>query len=154
MGNQDSTKPHIVLIEDNPSDVYMIKLALDENGIQFEMTNFQSGADALLVLCPAAGATAGPLIPDLILLDLNTPRCDGFEVLASIRANLALSKVPVAIVTSSDSPSDKSRAALLGATMYIQKQTQLVAFISVVGGAVRQLLRHAGHGRAGAKSAG
>jgi len=143
-------KPHIVLIEDNPSDVYLIKLALEENSIAFRLTNFQSGADALLALCPAAGHIDAKLIPDLILLDLNTPRCDGFEVLTAIRANAALSRVPLAIVTSSDSPVDQRRAAELGATSYIHKQTQLVPFLSVIGSAVKQLLS----GRAGAKTAG
>ena len=138
MRNEASSRPHIVLIEDNPSDVYLMRLALEESGLVFEMTNFQSGADALLTLIPAAGTE--PLIPDLILLDLNTPRSDGFEVLASIRANASLAGVPVGIVTSSASPADKHRAGLIGATTYIQKPTQLAAFMDGVGSAVKRLL--------------
>jgi len=140
MRNNASTKRHIVLIEDNPSDVYLTNLALEESGLAFELTNFQSGADALAALCPAAGATNDPLIPELILLDLNTPRCDGFEVLARIRANAGLAHVPVAIITSSASPADKDRAALVGGTTYIQKPTELAAFLDGVGNAVKQLL--------------
>jgi two-component system response regulator len=140
MMNASSTVSHIVLIDDSPSDVYLMKLALEESGLQFEMTSFQSGTEALLALCPAAGDAADPLIPDLILLDLNTPCSDGFEVLSRIRGNPSLSHVPVAIITSSASPTDKHRAALGGATTYIKKPTQLRAFMDGVGTAVKQLL--------------
>jgi two-component system response regulator len=140
MTNQVSTKPLIVLIEDNPSDVYLTRFALEESGLVFEMENFESGADALVALCPAADALKKPLIPDLILLDLNTPRCDGFEVLARIRGNPDLAHVPVAVITSSASPADRQRAALIGGTSYLQKPTELDAFIKGVSGTVRDLL--------------
>ena len=140
MSSEVSTRPHIVLIEDNPSDVYLIKLALEESGLAFEMTNFQSGADALLAFSPIAGSTNDPLVPDLILLDLNTPCSDGFGVLAGIKGNPGLSDVLVAILTSSASPADKDQAALLGATTYIQKPTQLTAFLDGVGSTVKDLL--------------
>jgi len=115
----------------------LIKLALERSAVIFEMTNFQSGTDALLALFPAAGV---PLVPDLILLDLNTPRSDGFEVLAKIRSDARLSHVPVAVVTSSASPADKQRAARNGATAYIQKPTELDAFIEAVSSAVKRML--------------
>lgn len=142
MKNNASGKPHIVLIEDNPSDVYLVGLALEENGLEFELTNFQSGAEALPILCPAVGAT-DPLVPDLIVLDLNTPGPDGFEVLARIKSNARLESVPVAILTSSESSADKRRAALLGATAYIRKPTQLKAFLDEIGSAVKILLARA-----------
>lgn len=140
MGNQSATGLHVVLIEDNPSDVYLVKLALEESGIEFQLTNFQSGTDALAVLGPT-GDTDNPLLhSDVILLDLNTPRSDGFEILAKIRSDVRLSQVPVAIVTSSASPADRRRAELLGATAYIQKPTQLAAFIDGIGNAVKAML--------------
>jgi CheY-like chemotaxis protein len=143
MANETSIKPHLVLIEDNPSDVYLMNLALEESGLVFEMTSFQNGADALLTLCPDAGAEHECFVPDLILLDLNTPGTDGFEVLARIRGNARLADVPVAIITSSASPADKRRASLIGATTYIQKPTELDAFVKRVSGAVKQLLADA-----------
>lgn len=139
MTNGASENPRIVLIEDNPSDVYLLSLALEESGVAFELTNFQSGAEALLILCPAVEA-ADQSLPDLILLDLNTPGPDGFEVLAKIKSTTRLTRVPVAIITSSESPADKNRAELLGAAKYIQKPTQLNSFIGEVGGAVKMLL--------------
>lgn len=116
-----------------------MNLALTDCGLIFELTNYQSGADALLILCPLSDPLDSP-IPDLILLDLNTPRCDGFEVLARLRANDRLSKVPVAIVTSSGSTADMKRAALNGATTYIQKPSDLSAYLKGVGTAVTDLL--------------
>jgi CheY-like chemotaxis protein len=104
MTNDASGKPRIVLIEDNPSDVFLMSLALEENGVEFELTNFQSGAEALPILCPDAGATDHLPLPDLIVLDLNTPGPDGFQVLARIKSNADLDTVPVAILTSSNPP--------------------------------------------------
>lgn len=120
--------------------MFLIKLALERSGLAFELTNYPSGADALLALCPAPGEAPLPLVPDLILLDLNTPRSDGFEVLAAIRGEARLSHVPVAVITSSASPADKRRAAGNGAAAYIQKPTELDAFIEEVGCAVRRIL--------------
>jgi CheY-like chemotaxis protein len=143
MTSGTSATAHLVLIEDNPSDVYLMKLALQESGLAFELTSFENGAEALLTLCPEAGAANEFFIPDLILLDLNTPGIGGFEVLARIRGNARLADVPVAIITSSDSPDDKHRAAMMGATTYIQKPTELEAFFKHVSGAVKQLLADA-----------
>ena len=73
----------IVLIEDNPADVFLIELALKENGIVYELTRFASGEEAVQSsLRPDASE---PFVPDAILLDLNTPRSDGFEVLAKLK---------------------------------------------------------------------
>jgi CheY-like chemotaxis protein len=136
----------IVLIEDNPSDVFLMNLAIEETGLEFRMIGFPTGADALNSLCPATAGTKPLAVPDLILLDLNTPRTDGFEVLTRIRRDARLSHVPVAIVTSSSSPADRSRAEQLGATTYLQKATELVAFLGNIGSAVKELL---GAARAG-----
>lgn len=144
MNDEAAAKPHIALIEDNPSDVFLIKLALERSGLASEMTNYKNGADALLALLPAAGAPGVPPAPDLILLDLNTPRSDGFEVLAAIRNDARLSHVPVAILTSSASPADKRRAMSNGATEFIQKPTELDAFVEAVGGAVKRMLAAGG----------
>jgi CheY-like chemotaxis protein len=134
------TKPLIVLIEDNPSDAYLTKFALQESGLEFEMENFQSGVDALAALCPGVDDVQEALVPDLILLDLNTPCCDGFDVLARIRENPGLSHVPVAVITSSASPADRERAGLIGSSSYLQKPTELDAFIAGVSRTVKDLL--------------
>jgi DNA-binding response OmpR family regulator len=126
----------IVLIEDNPGDVVLVKLALDENGISHSLTEFESGRDAVRVLCAETGDA---IVPDAILLDLNTPSTDGFDALHKLRDCPRLSHVPIAILTSSRANSDKHRAAIQGAR-YIVKPSQLQEFLASVGNAVRDML--------------
>lgn len=130
----------IVLIEDNPADVLLIELALKENGIHYELTRYASGEEAVRSLCDAATSTT-PL-PDAILLDLNTPCSDGFQVLIKFRKSPRFANVPIAIVTSSRATSDKHRSQLQG-TRLIEKPSQLEEFLATVGGAVKEMLAHA-----------
>jgi two-component system response regulator len=130
----------IVLVEDNPADVYLIKKALQENNIACEVTCFEDGEDALAALLPA-GARANALLPDVILLDLSMPRSNGLEVLNALRAAPTLVDVPIGILTSSEAPADQQRAALLGATLYIRKPTRLDDFLHQVGQGVKELVR-------------
>lgn len=127
----------IVLIEDNPGDVFLFELALKENGIPCELTRFNNGAEALLVLCAPDQANA--LVPDAILLDLNTPRSDGFQVLIKLKQFPRLSHVPLALLTSSQASSDRHRAALQN-VRFIQKPAHLEEFLATVGLAVREML--------------
>ena len=127
----------IVLVEDNPGDVLLFEMALKENGIPCELTLFDNGTEALRAL-NAPEATA--FVPDAILLDLNTPRSDGFHVLIQIMQSPRLSQVPIAILTSSKASSDKNRAALQS-VRFIQKPSHLQDFLATVGGAVREMLR-------------
>jgi CheY-like chemotaxis protein len=127
----------IVLIEDNPADVLLVKMALKENGIEHALTRFETGEEAIRVLC---GETDGGFfVPDAILLDLNTPRTDGFEALHRFKEFPGLSGVPIAILTSSRDRRDKHRAALQGAR-YIEKPSQLNEFLTSVGNAVKEML--------------
>ncbi len=127
----------IVLIEDNPGDILLVELALKENGILCELTRFNNGEEALRVLFSPAEANAP--VPDAILLDLNTPKSDGFNVLIKLRQSPRFSKTPIAILTSSQASSDKHRSALQG-VRYIQKPSQLEAFLATVGAAVKEML--------------
>jgi CheY-like chemotaxis protein len=129
----------IVLIEDNPGDVFLVELALEENGITYELTKFKNGQDALSTLCPPEGTEKGAFVPDAILLDLNTPGSDGFNVLITLKQSPRLARVPMAVLTSSQAMSDKHRASLQGAR-YIQKPTELHEFLATVGRAVKEML--------------
>jgi two-component system, chemotaxis family, response regulator Rcp1 len=106
---------------------------LKENGIPCELTHFDNGTEALRAL----QATA--FVPDAILLDLNTPRTDGFQVLINITQSPRLSHVPIAILTSSRASSDKHRAALQ-CVRFIQKPSHLEEFLATVGEAVKEML--------------
>ena len=130
----------IVLIEDNSADVFLVELALKESGIVYELTRFKNGQDALDSLCAAGPVAIDAFHPDAILLDLNTPKSDGFQVLGSLRQNPHLSDVPIAIITSSQASSDKHRTHLIGAVRYIEKPSQLEEFLSTVGRAVKEML--------------
>ena len=133
-------KSHVVLIEDNPADIFLVQLALKENNVHCEMTMFNNGEEALRVLCPAEGVESNSFVPDAILLDLNTPKSDGFSVLRRLRQTPRLANVPIAIITSSQATSDKDHIASLGSIRYIQKPSQLDAFLSTVGQAVKEML--------------
>lgn len=127
----------IVLIEDNPADVLLVEMALKENGIEHTLTRFESGEEATRVLC--AETKDEVFVPDAILMDLNTPRTDGFEVLRRFKALPRLSGVPIAILTSSRDRKDKHRADIQGAS-YIEKPSGLNEFLTSVGQAVKEML--------------
>jgi CheY-like chemotaxis protein len=127
----------IVLIEDNAADVFLIELALKENGIPYQLTRFENGEEALRVLCGSGSAERLP--PDVVLLDLNTPRSDGFQVLSRLKQFPRFADVPIAIITSSQATSDKHRSRLQG-TQYILKPAQLEDFLATIGQAVKDML--------------
>ena len=131
----------IVLIEDNPADVLLIELALKEFGISYELRRFAAGCEAVASLCFLEALTSGSPHPDAILLDLNTPRSDGFEVLGRLRQTPHLMDVPIAIITSSTARRDHHRTKRAGADFYIEKHAQLEDFIAEVGGAVKLMLQ-------------
>jgi CheY-like chemotaxis protein len=126
----------IVLIEDNDGDVYLIERALAATRRPFEISRYKDGAEALRVLLVAQQTTP----PDLILLDLNMPRCDGLEILRRIRSSPNLTAVPVGILTGSVTASDRQIASTIGATRYIHKASHYDAFVSNVSNAVEEML--------------
>ena len=130
----------IVLIEDNSADVLLFEMALQENGIPYHLTRFKDGQEAVDALCSSTEAPENPIHPDAIFLDLNTPRCDGFVVLGKLRLNPRFFDVPIAIISSSQAASDKRRTGAVGNVRYIEKPSQLDAFLTTVGGAVKEML--------------
>ena len=120
----------ILLAEDNPADVYLIEEALREHKVDFHITVAEDGEAAISLL-----ANSG-LKPDIVLLDLNMPKRSGGEVLDEMRRTSA--DVPVIILTSSDSPSDREEALRLGATCYIRKPTGLDEFLEI-GATIKRL---------------
>ena len=130
----------IVLVEDNSADVLLVEMALKENGISYELTRFKDGQDAVDALCSPTGPPQNPIEPDAILLDLNTPRSDGFAVLGKLRLNPRLSHVPIAIITSSQAASDKHRTGIMSDVRCIEKPSQLAEFLDTVGKAVKEML--------------
>ena len=129
---------NIVLAEDNPADVYLIRQALLEHQVPCEMRVVPDGRSAIRLFTDGEREPASPL-PHLILLDLNLPQHDGIEILKTIRASGQLRHVPVAILSSSESPQDRRAVDELGVVLYIRKPLDLDAFMSL-GKTIKDLL--------------
>jgi CheY-like chemotaxis protein len=125
----------ILVIEDNPADVYLVQEALRTHRVAFDLHWIPDGEQAAHYI-ETFDAAAPP--PNLVLLDLNLPKVDGKDLLVKIRQNAHLRSTPVAIFTSSDSPADRYETAELGATCYIKKPPTLDEFLAV-GGLIKQL---------------
>jgi CheY-like chemotaxis protein len=137
--------PGILLAEDNPADVYLIREALKEHGVDCAIQTASDGREVLTLI-----DSAGPgWHPDLIILDLNLPRHDGIELLRKLRSTVELSHVPVVVLTSSDSPRDRATATELGATRYLSKPSNLEHFLEL-GAVFKELLLHPGQTASGA----
>jgi CheY-like chemotaxis protein len=124
----------ILLAEDNPADIYLIREALKHHSVDASLRVATDGKDVLEQIQREEGPP-----PALIILDLNLPRHDGIEVLEVIRTKSGLADVPVVVLTSSDSPRDRLNALHLGATRYIRKPSNLTDFLNL-GGVFKELL--------------
>ena len=121
----------ILLVEDNPDDIDLMLEALKEGHARNRVCIAEDGVEALTLL-RRMGQHADAPRPDLILLDLNLPGKSGHEVLAEIKADADLRRIPVVILTSSASEQDVVRSYNLSANCYITKPVDLDEFISLV----------------------
>ena len=121
----------ILLVEDNPGDVGLTLEALKEATLPNKLTVVKNGADALSLL-RRQGQHAGAARPDLILLDLNLPKKDGRKVLAEIKGDDNLKRIPVVVLTTSEDEQDVLESYNLHANCYIVKPLDLDRFITVV----------------------
>lgn len=127
----------ILLVEDNPDDEELTRLALEKNNIANTMHVARDGAEALdYLLCRGVYAGRNPAaLPTVILLDLKLPKIDGLEVLRQLRADERTRLVPTVILTSSKEEQDIVAGYRLGANSYIRKPVNFDQFVD----AVRQL---------------
>ena len=121
----------ILLIEDNPGDVRLTKEALKEAKVINNLTVLKDGVEALAFL-RHQGIYDNAATPHLILLDLNLPRKDGREVLAEIKADEKLKRIPVVVLTTSQDEQDVFRSYNLHANCYVTKPVDLEQFMTVV----------------------
>ena len=127
---QSHTRPmRVMVIEDNPADVALLRMALDNAGFPYDMTVITDGADALAAL--GKMNTDGCTVPDITVLDLNLPKYDGLEVLEAARANPRLADMPIAILTSSSSPRERSRIQMFRLVTYIKKPPELDEYLRI-----------------------
>jgi two-component system, chemotaxis family, response regulator Rcp1 len=121
----------LLLIEDNPGDVELIRRCLQHSGVANHLSVVEDGMAATAFLQREGPAYAQAPRPDLILLDLNLPRKDGRKVLAEIKANPDLVRIPVIVLTSSTLEADVCFAYDLCATCYITKPVTYEEFQQV-----------------------
>ncbi|HPU88683.1 MAG TPA: response regulator [Spirochaetota bacterium] len=128
----DAIKPiDILIVEDSEGDVRLIREALKEGKISNQLSVAKDGVEAMNFLL-RRGSHTGASRPDLILLDLNLPKKDGREVLAEIKGNDELRRIPVVILTTSSADADVLKSYDLHANCYIVKPLDLDQFIRVV----------------------
>jgi chemotaxis family two-component system response regulator Rcp1 len=123
----------ILLVDDNPADSDLTAEVLARHGCRGSVNRVTDGVEAIAFL-RGQGKYAGALHPHLVVLDLNMPRKDGRAVLAAVRADPVLKKIPVVIFTTSLAPQDIMRSYELGASCYVQKPGTLAEFVSAVTG--------------------
>jgi CheY-like chemotaxis protein len=132
MSSEWSVKPiEILMVEDNPGDVRLTVEALKEGKVRNKLHVVEDGVEAMAFL-RGEGEYADAPRPDLILLDLNLPKKDGREVLAEIKGDPNLRRIPVVVLTVSEANEDILKTYDLHANCYITKPVDLDQFIVVV----------------------
>ena len=121
----------VLLVEDDSGDVMIAEEALKASRLKSKLTVVPDGVEALKYL-RREGAYAEAERPDLILLDLNLPKMTGHEVLAEVKTDPALRKIPIVVLTTSQAEEDIVRTYDLHANCYIQKPVDFEQFIKVV----------------------
>jgi CheY-like chemotaxis protein len=121
----------VLLVEDDPGDVLMTQEAFADYKLKNNLHVVNNGVDALAFL-RREGDYADAPTPDLVLLDLNLPRMDGREVLAAVKEDEALRRIPVVVLTTSEAEEDVLRSYSLHANAYVTKPVDFERFIDVV----------------------
>ena len=121
----------ILLVEDNPGDVRLTKEAFKEGKLRNNLSVANDGIEALSFLRKEGDNSNAPT-PDLILLDLNMPRMGGLEVLAEIKGEDNLKRIPVVILTTSKAEEDILKSYDLHGNCFITKPIDLEQFINIV----------------------
>ena len=127
----DSHPIDILMVEDNPGDIRLTQEALRENKMNNTLHVVKDGVEAMAFL-RREETYADARRPDLILLDLNLPKKDGREVLAEIKADPVLMRIPVVILTTSQAEEDILRSYDLHANCFVTKPVDLDQFMKVV----------------------
>ncbi len=131
MDDENGRPAEFLLVEDNPGDVRLTREALKECKLRNNLSVVGDGVEALAFL-RREGQYANVPKPDVILLDLNLPRMGGREVLAEIKADPLLKRIPVVVITSSEAEQDVVASYDLHVNCYVNKPVDLDQFIKVV----------------------
>ena len=125
------TTPQVLLVDDNPADLNLASEALEQSGRPNRVCTVMDGDEALAYL-QRQGKYANELTPDLVLLDLSLPRKDGRAVLAEIKGDPILRKIPVVVFSTSQAAHDISLSYELGANGYVCKPGNLHDYLLAI----------------------
>lgn len=131
MSNNLQLEHPILLVEDNPDDVLITKRAFLKGKIKNKLYVVNNGVEAIKFLNNEEEYEKTP-VPSLIMLDINMPKMNGFEVLKEIKKNDKLKKIPIIMLTTSERDKDINKAYSLGANNYIVKPVNFDKFIKVI----------------------
>lgn len=131
MNSKDLIPVKILIADDSPGDIRLVKEALRDSRIINQLYTVQDGMSAIDFLRKTNGFESMPT-PDLILLDLNMPRKNGFEVLAEIKQDPLLKAIPIVVMTVSNNEKDILESYNLYANCYITKPVDFEQFVSIV----------------------
>ena len=129
----------VLIVEDNPADVYLIRSALAEHSITADIEIVSDGERARTTVSEIQAGTQP--WPNLVLLDINLPKIDGLELLQ----RLASAPCPIIVMSSSQSPSDRQQALDHGAACYFWKPTDLDGFLKlgeIIAGLLERRMGH------------
>lgn len=125
-------KLQILLVEDNEGDILLTIEALENMTLENEISVVKTGKDAIEYMTQS-GKYIHKSLPDLVLLDINLPIKNGFEVLTVIKNTEETRKIPVIMLTTSSSKSDQEAAERLHANLFISKPIDMDKYLQVVG---------------------
>ncbi len=131
----------VLVVEDNPADVELLRMAMGTAGFRYEMTQISDGAEALRQVRQLAGGTS--LLPDVIVMDLNLPKYDGLQILEEVRSHARLAEIPVTILTSSSARRERSPVQTFSRVRYMIKPLDLDEYLGI-GARIRDFIREPG----------
>ncbi len=126
---------HLLLIEDNPADVALLRRALAGAVLDYRLTVVDDGADAMALFRPGGAILAA----DLAIVDVNLPKHSGLEVIEQMRANPVFAEMPVVILSSASAPRDRAMMDRFRIKRYIVKPADLDQFMRI-GWQIKELL--------------
>lgn len=121
----------VLLVEDNPGDAQLTQIALEDSKMAVNLSIVEDGVEAMDFLKKQKKYSEAPH-PDLVLLDLNLPKKDGRQVLFEMKADEALKRIPVVVLTTSQAEEDILKAYNLCANCYITKPVDFDRFVKIV----------------------
>jgi two-component system response regulator len=119
----------VMLVEDNPGDVELMRMAMDRGGFPYVMSVFSDGADALAYIRQLN--VEGTTLPSVIILDLNLPKYDGLEVLGEVRSYPKLAEIPVMVLTSSSSSRERLPVQVYTRVQFLTKPVDLDEYLAL-----------------------